>query len=175
MDRPPQQEPPAEATARRLRRQAVACQHLGSPLYTGLLDHAADDLLAGGPVAEVLDGHLTDPWRSALGLRMLGGVHALVLTGQAAELAGYYASAGGTADPGPGCGRAWAALRRVLAAQRDAVRAWLNRPPQTNEVGRAAALLGGLRRVSWAPRRRTACRSPGTGERPRGSTSPDAE
>ena len=79
---------------------------------------------------------------------MLGGVHALVLTGQAAELAGFYASAGGTADPGPGCGRAWAALRRVLGAQRDAVRAWLNRPPQTNEVGRAAALLGGLRHIA---------------------------
>ena len=36
----------------------------------------------------------------------------------------------------------------MLAAQRDAVRAWLNRPPQTNEVGRAAALLGGLRHVT---------------------------
>jgi hypothetical protein len=148
MDRPGQQEPPAEATARRLRRQAVACHHLGSPLYAGLLDHAADDLLAGGPVADVLDGHLTDPWRSALGLRMLGGAHALVLTGQATELAGFYASAGGTADPGPGCGRAWAALRRVLGAQRGAVRTWLNRPPQTNEVGRAAALLGGLRHIA---------------------------
>jgi hypothetical protein len=36
----------------------------------------------------------------------------------------------------------------VLAGQRDAVRAWLDRPPQTNEVGRAAALLGGLRHVA---------------------------
>ena len=142
------QEPPAEATARRLRRQAVACQHLGSPLYAGLLDHAADDLLAGGPAAEVLAGHLTDPWRSALGLRMLGGVHALVLTGQAPGLSCYYASAGGTADPGPGCGRAWGALRQVLAAHRDAIRSWLNRPPQTNEVGRSAALIGGLRHVT---------------------------
>ena len=126
----------------------MACQHLGSPLYAGLLGHAADDLLAGGPVADVLDGHLTDPWRSALGLRMLGGVHALVLTGQAGELAAFYPSAGGTADPGPGGGRAWAALRQVLAGQRDAVRAWLSRPPQTNEVGRAAALLGGLRHIA---------------------------
>jgi len=145
---PRQQEPLAEATARRLRRQAVACRHLGSPLYAGLLDHAADDLLAGGPVADVLDGHLADPWRSALGLRMLGGVHALVLTGQAAELAAFYPSAGGTADPGPGSGGAWTALRRVLTGQRDAVRSWLGRPPQTNEVGRAAALLGGLRHIA---------------------------
>jgi hypothetical protein len=138
---------PASRTARRLRRQGSACRQLGSPLYAGLLEHAADDLLAGGPTAEVLDGHLDDPWRSALALRMLGGVHALVLTGQAPELAVFYRSADGTADPGPGSADAWAALRRVLAGQRDEVRSWLGRPPQTNEVGRAAALLGGLRYI----------------------------
>jgi len=140
-------ETPVSQTARRLRRQAAACGYLGSQLYADLLDRAADDLLAGGPTAEVLEGHLTDPWRSALALRMLGGVHALVLTGQAARLAACYPSAGGTESPGPGSARAWAALRRVLAEQRDAVRPWLDRPPQTNEVGRAAALLGGLRLV----------------------------
>jgi len=140
-------ETPASQTARRLRRQAVACAHLGSPLYAELLDHAADDLLSGGPTAEVLAGNLADPWRSALALRMLGGVHALVLTGRAPDLAVFYPSAGGTAAPGPGGGDAWAALRRLLAEQPDAIRSWLGRPPQTNEVGRAAALLGGLRQV----------------------------
>jgi hypothetical protein len=145
---PGREDPPAEATARRLRRQAVACRELGSPLYAALLGYAADDLLAGGPAAGVLDGHLASPWRSALGLRLLGGVHALVLTGQAPELAAFYPSAGGTADPGPGYARAWTAMRQVLADRRDAVGAWLDRPPQTNEVGRAAALLGGLRHVA---------------------------
>ena len=144
MSRPGPGEPAAETAARRLRRQALACRQLGSPLYAGLLDHAAGDVLAGGPTADVLDGHLTSPWPSALGLRMLGGVHALVLTGQAPGLAAFYPSAGGTADPGPGGARAWTALRTVLAEQRAAVRGWLDRPPQTNEVGRAAALLGGL-------------------------------
>jgi hypothetical protein len=141
-----------EATARRVRRQAVACQELGSPLYAALLDRAADDLMAGGPVAAVFDGHLDAPWRSALALRMLGGVHALVLTGQAPGLAAFYPSAGGTADPGVGGARAWSALRQVLAEQRDAVRGWLDRPPQTNEVGRAAALLGGLRHIGTQAR-----------------------
>jgi hypothetical protein len=147
VEHPGQQEPAAAAAARRLRRQALACRELGSPLYGWLLDHAADDLLAGGPTAAVLDGYLDYAWRSALALRMLGGAHALVLTGQAPELARFYPSAGGTADPGPGGARAWAALRRLLDEQREAVRAWLDRPPQTNEVGRAAALLGGLRHV----------------------------
>jgi hypothetical protein len=148
VDSPAQEEPLAEAAARRLRRQAVACRHLGSPLYAGLLDHAANDVLAGGPTAAVLDGYLASPWRTALGLRMLGGVHALVLTGQAPEVAAFYPSAGGAADPGPGSARAWAAVREVLGGQRDAVREWLDRPPQTNEVGRAAALLGGLRHLT---------------------------
>jgi hypothetical protein len=147
-DRPPQAstaaQTPTARTAGLLVRQAEACEALGSPLYAGLLRHAAEDVLAGGPTAAVLDGHLTDPGRSALALRMLGGVHALALTGRATELAAFYPSAGGTADAGPGAELAWPALRRVLSDQVDWVRAWLGRPPQTNEVGRGAALAGAL-------------------------------
>jgi hypothetical protein len=141
---PGRPESPTERTARLLRQQGHACRVLGSPLYGDLLDRAAADLLAGGPTAGVLDGHLEDRGPSALALRMLGGAHALALSGQAPELAAFYPSAGGTADPGPTGQAAWAALRQTLAGQRDAVRAWLDGPPQTNEVGRAAALLGGL-------------------------------
>ncbi len=78
---------------------------------------------------------------------MMGGVHALVLTGRAPELAAFYPSAGGTADPGPRADLAWAALRRLLAEQPAQVRAWLGHPPQTNEVGRGAALVGVLCRL----------------------------
>lgn len=137
-------EGPLERTARRFGIQALACETLGSTIYAGLLRHAAADLLAEGPTAAVLDGHLADPGRSALALRMLGGAHALALTGRARELAAFYPSAGGTSDPGPGAERAWPALRRVLAEQADEVRRWLDRPPQTNEVGRGAALAGAL-------------------------------
>lgn len=137
-------ERPAERTARILRTQAMHCEQLGSALYAGLLRHSAEDLLAGGPTAAVLEGHLADPGRSALPLRMLGGVHALVLTGRAAELAKFYPSAGGTADPGRHARRAWKALREVLAAETAEIRTWLPHPPQTNEVGRGAALAGAL-------------------------------
>ena len=75
---------------------------------------------------------------------MLGGIHALVLTGRASELAAFYPSAGGTADAGSGARRAWPALREVLDVHRDEIRDWLLRPPQTNEVGRGAALAGAL-------------------------------
>jgi len=138
---------PVERTAQRFEFQAVACEALGSSLYAGLLNHAASDLRTGGPTAMVLDGHLDVPGRSALALRMLGGVHALVLTGRAPELARFYPSAGGHADPGPGAGLAWQALRQVLIEHSDDVRAWLDHPPQTNEVGRGAALVGTLCRL----------------------------
>lgn len=137
-------ETPEQRTARHFGIQALACEALGSTLYAGLLRQAAADLLAGGPTAGVLDGHLSDPGRSALSLRMLGGVHALVLTGRAPELARFYPSAGGTADPGEHAELAWPALRDVLAGQPGEVREWLGRPPQTNEVGRGAALAGAL-------------------------------
>ena len=62
---------------RLLRQQSEACRVLGSPLYGDLLAAAAADLRDGGPTAAVLDGHLTDPGPSALGLRMMGSAHAL--------------------------------------------------------------------------------------------------
>jgi hypothetical protein len=133
-----------ERTAHLFRKQAAACRELGSPLYGALLEHAADDLLAGGVVREVVDGHLQDPGPSALALRVLGGAHALVLSDDAPALAVYYPSAGGHADPGVGAVDAWQALAAVLRQRTEAIRAWLGSPPQTNEVSRGAALVGGL-------------------------------
>ena len=83
-----------------------------------------------------------------LALRLLGGAHALALSGRAPQLAAFYPSAGGTAESEPGSPRAWAALRQTLAEQGDEIGTWLDHPPQTNEVGRAAALLGGLRHIA---------------------------
>jgi hypothetical protein len=139
---------PEARTAQMLRWQADACRELGSPLYGDLLLWAADDLLAGGPTAEVLRGHLDDRLSSVLALRLLGGAHALALSGRAPRLAALYPSASGTLDSEPGSPRAWAALQQTFAEQRDELRPWLDHPPQTNEVGRAAALLGGLRHIA---------------------------
>lgn len=109
----------------------------------------ADDLEAGGLTGEVLAGHEDDPGPSALGLRLLGSVHRLVLERRAGELATYYPSVGGTWDPEGG----WSAFHRLLGQHPDAVCEWLDRPPQTNEVGRAGALMGGLLSIETALRR----------------------
>ncbi|MGI8644954.1 MAG: DUF2332 domain-containing protein [Nocardioides sp.] len=123
-----------------LQRQSASCSDLGSPTYAELLSRVVDDVSQGGPTAVVLAGHEDDPGPSALGLRLLGSVHRLVLQRRAAELALYYPSVGGTWD----VERGWPVFRRLMADQPDAVREWLDRPPQTNEVGRASALVGGL-------------------------------
>lgn len=126
------------------RRQAEACNSLGSPMYAHLLHQIAVAVEAGeghGEIlATVLAGHEDDPGPSALALRLLGSVHRLVLERRAGALATFYPSVGGTWEPLAG----WRAFLHLLADQPDAVREWLDRPPQTNEVGRSAALLGGL-------------------------------
>ena len=125
-----------------LRFQANACGYLGSPLYRDLLERAADDVLAGGPVWKVLRGHENDPDGWALILRMMGAVHRLVLTGELPELAALYA------DPDRDSGATWRAFAEALDQRTEEVRQLLQRPVQTNEVGRCAALLPGFLAVA---------------------------
>lgn len=132
-------EPRAQIAAL-LRQQAGWCRRLGSPLYAGLLEAAADDAEAGGPTWVVLRGHEGDHPHSALALRFMGAVHRVVLEGRAPALAEHYPSAGGARAPE----RTWAAFRAVLEGHRDELRALVERTVQTNEVGRSAALLGGF-------------------------------
>ncbi len=125
------------------RRQAEACLQLGSPMYGDLLGRCSRDIEARGVTAAVLAGHESDPGPSALALRLAGSVHRLVLEGRAGELASYYPSVGGSWEPEKG----WRAFESLLRGAPEQVREWLDRPPQTNEVGRAGALYGGLLHV----------------------------
>jgi hypothetical protein len=133
-----------ETLASRMHEQAGWCERLGSSLYARLLEHVGDDVLAGGPSADVLAGHGGDPLASALALRLMGAVHRLVLEGRAPALARFYPSAGGDAAASD----AWPAFVAVLREQRDVVCDLLARGVQTNEVGRSAALLGGFLRTA---------------------------
>ncbi|MDA3640318.1 DUF2332 domain-containing protein [Mycobacterium xenopi] len=123
-----------------LRSQARACAALGSPMYGELLDRVAADVQAGGVFATVLSGHENDPGRQAAPLRVLGGLHRLVLDGRAATLRRWYPSTGGRWN----AERAWPDIATTAAEHTGTLRAALDQPPQTNEVGRSAALIGGL-------------------------------
>ncbi|HWP32903.1 MAG TPA: DUF2332 domain-containing protein [Solirubrobacterales bacterium] len=127
-----------QAIAAKLQWQADACRMIGSELYAGLLERAVDDVEAGGPTWEILRGHEDDPQFSVLGLRLLGAVNRLVLTGQEPALADAYAGGGG------GGGEAWERLRDALARNAAGLRDSVDHPVQTNEVGRSAVLLFGF-------------------------------
>lgn len=135
-----------QPVARRLRRQADQCGALGSELMRALLDGAADDADAGGVVAELLTPHAGDQAGSALALRLAASLHRLVLERQAPELALHYPSVGGTAP----VEQVWPAAARACAKHRDRLRELLPRPVQTNEVGRAAVLIGVLAHATAA-------------------------
>ncbi len=123
-----------------LRSHARFCDDSGAPLYGVLMRGLADDLEAGGPTAEILVGRPHPPPGDVLQLRLLAGLHRIVLSRRAPRLAPYYRSVCGTAAPDA----VWPLARTVLADHVDELRAALEVPPQTNEPGRAAALAVGL-------------------------------
>lgn len=127
-----------------LRLQGVYCGRLGSPFYETLLSHAGDDAAAGGPIAAVFDGYPHQPIASAMALRLMGNVHRLVLEGQVPALAAHYPSVGGDGD----AERAWPLFRAFVAGDVPRMRRLLERGVQTNEVGRAAALVCGFLAVA---------------------------
>ncbi len=133
-------EAPQQAIAAQLQWQADACRMIGSPLYAGLLERAVADVEDAGPTWEILRGHEDDPRFSVLGLRLLGAVNRLVLTGREPALAEAY-RAGRVAE-------AWEQLREVLRRNAAELRGSIEQPVQTNEVGRCCALLFGFLAVS---------------------------
>jgi hypothetical protein len=135
---------PREVLAGWVRFQARGCAELGSPFYAALLESAAADLDSGGAVFDVLTGFETESEWSALPLRLMGGVHRLVLQGGLAQLEPHYPSVGGDGD----AAAAWPVFRDALREHRQEIRQLVARGCQTNEVGRCAALLGGFLEVA---------------------------
>jgi hypothetical protein len=129
-----------EVIAGQLRWQAEACRMIGSPLYAALLEQAAADVEARGPVWEILRGHEGDPRFSVLGLRLLGAVNRMVITGRETELAAAYEARDAS--------RAWRTLREAVERNAAELRPLIDLPVQTNEVGRCAALLFGFLTVA---------------------------
>lgn len=127
-----------------LRSQGRFCASSGSPMYGELFELVAGDVEAGGVFANVLAGREDAPSRDAVPLRLLGGLHRLVLDGRAARLRRFYPSTGGEWE----ARAAWPEILDAAAGHAEALRAALTRPPQTNEVGRSAALIGGLLHIN---------------------------
>ncbi|WRH63852.1 MAG: DUF2332 family protein [Fuscovulum sp.] len=114
------------------RSQARACGRLGSPLMERLLNGLAESLSPGTAVADRVLAWQGEPGPAgdAVALRLAGGLHALILTGEDAGLAAAYA----TDDPVP-------AVMEALVRHEAHLLRWLDQPPQTNEVRRSAPLM----------------------------------
>ena len=121
--------------------QATSCAAMGSPFMAQLLGLLAkdwpQDSVLGQKFAE-FSGDI-GPAGHSLPLRIAGGLHALVLSDAAPELAAVY----------PPQAASDAALRTAvldaLHTYEDFLLNWTDSPPQTNEVRRSAALIAGAR------------------------------
>ncbi len=118
------------------------CESLGAPFTASVLRVLTDELGRGGPLAGMVGAWPGDPVADALALRLAGAFHALVLQGADPDLAACYPPGGGNTA------HVRAVLLMALGRHESFIRAFLRSPPQTNEVGRSAVLLGGFLRVA---------------------------
>jgi hypothetical protein len=114
-----------------LLRQARVTRALGSPFVSAILE-SGQRHLGHAPHTEALISRWSgDPASAALAMRFNAALHALARRGNHPELSALYA---GRHDDFDG------AVAMALAAEDDFVAAWMRHPPQTNEVGRTAAI-----------------------------------
>lgn len=128
--------------------QAEACVGFGAPFTAALARAIKADVEAGGDSLA-----LFEPWREArtrvlfneaVTLRLFAALHDLVLSGDAPGVAAHYPVDGECGDGAA----AWAAAVPLLAPFHDRMAGFMTHEPQTNEVGRSLALLGGFLTLS---------------------------
>ena len=121
-----------------LAQQADNNESLGSPFTARLLRLMAARLRPGTPLADRLFGWPGDigPGGASVPLRLLGGLHALVLSRAAPALIAAFPP-----NAPPDDATLWQAIETALADHAAFLDAWLDHAPQTNEVRRSAALI----------------------------------
>jgi hypothetical protein len=130
-----------EPLDRAYRIQAQACRAFGSVFSGALLDRAADGELGDltGLNRPWLEADTRKAMDDATPPRLLGALHHLTLSGAAPSLAAQYPAARAETD--------WpatvTALGDAIARHPTAIEAFMRSPPQTNEVRRSLALVGG--------------------------------
>lgn len=140
--------PDTSALVRAFDIQAGACAAFGSPFSGALTAAAARDIEAGGPTAALVRPWAEADTRSIIGdavpIRWLGAVHDLVLSGEDSGLAAAFPAP----DRPPEPAAAWGAAQAAMTARPERFAAFMAHEPQTNEVRRSIALLGGFLTVA---------------------------
>lgn len=121
--------------------QAGHCDRLGSPFTAALCRAVAGNLdRATAPGRRILDWPgPPDAGGDSVPLRLAGALNALVRRRRLPALARRYPP-----HPLPNPDALWPDVAEALAGASAEIDAWLDSAPQTNEVARAAVLMGGL-------------------------------
>lgn len=118
-----------------LGRQAIVAHELGSPFVAAVLE-AAQRQLGRAPMTAALIAHWPgDPSSAALAMRFNAALHALARRDAAPALSALYQRRHDDYD---------GAIGAVLADEDHFISQWMRDTPQTNEVGRAAAIGAAL-------------------------------
>jgi len=122
-----------------IRVQGEWCANLGSPITARLCETLADIIAPVTATERRMLNWSEDLVKSAFVLRITGGFHALARKGDEPALSALYRGEAGD----------WPCTIRDVLNTHDAwLNTWLDRPPQTNEVGRAGVLWAGLMTVA---------------------------
>lgn len=127
-----------ETVSRHFERQAAACARLGSPFTGWVCANALALVDPGSATGRRLAAWPGNPADDALALRLAGALHAIVLKGMDGQLAAAYPPNEPDENERAGI------VATALARHDDFVAGWIDGPPQTNELARAAMLLPGL-------------------------------
>ena len=121
-------------------RQASACQNMGSDFTAKLIRQLAVVLDEKTSTGKRIENWQGDAAADALALRLCGALHAIVITNPDDPLNAIYPD--GKHDDYDEI------LKSAITTHDETLVQWLDLPPQTNETGRAAALLPGLVKIS---------------------------
>ena len=118
------------------REQAESCAALGSPFMARLMGLCAERLVPGSPLTDRLFAWQGEvgPRGASVPLRLAGALHALCLSGHSG-LGAVYPPARTSDDI------LWAAVEAALIGEAKMIGRFIDSPPQTNEVRRAAVLI----------------------------------
>ncbi|MEX3009500.1 DUF2332 domain-containing protein [Hoeflea sp. TYP-13] len=135
-------EPLPQKLATAFQQQRSACEQLGSPFTARICQTIAENGLPPSSVREMIATWPGDPSSNgdSVPLRLCGALHELVLSGADAHLAELYPPATDVLE----LSHIHSALAGAISRHEGRICKRLLNPPQTNEIGRAAAIHAGL-------------------------------
>ncbi len=123
------------ATRGEFARQADIARTLGSPFVAKILEAGERHLGQAPRTAALIRSWPGDPSAAALAMRFNAAIHALARRGRPRRLESLYRRQHDDFD---------GAVAAAMASEDAFIARWMQQPPQTNEVNRAAAILSAL-------------------------------